>query len=158
MIRDALRFFLYNLRHYSLALWGFRQQLEPDYPVVTRFFPALIRDSVYEWRTYGAMLLWSIAAVSLLPNWAVGILLVIWSCQSWKRARHFRTNYGFWKQAYRECPNKNRVRTEYEKWICLETARLMKAGHGGQSSEVRALDREARYIQDIICLGKDGKP
>ena len=148
---SLFNFLKFNLRHYALALWGVRLQLEPDYPVVTRFFPALIRDSVFEWRTYGAMLPWSIVVITALPRWLVGLLLIFWGVQSFIRAGHFQTNYIFWKQAYWECPHKPRVQTEYCAWIIRETERRMKTGHGFRSPVVQALDREAFRLQEEIC-------
>jgi hypothetical protein len=145
---DVLRFLLYNLKHYSLALWGLRLQLEPDYPVVERFFPSLIRDSVYEWRTYGGMILWAFLIVQL-PRPVVLILLALWVKWSWTRVGYFKTNYGFWRQANWECPGKIRTRVQYYCWIIRETERRMKAG--ARSVDMAELDREAFRIQEEIC-------
>lgn len=147
---DLFRFLKFNLYHYALALWGFRLQLEPDYPAVERFFPSLIRDSVYEWRTYGAMMLWGVF-VAYLPEPSAWILIILWAKWSWGRAAHFQTNYAFWKQAYQECPDKKRVQVQYFQWIVRETERRMKAGQN--RFDVAALDREALRVERRIVEG-----
>ena len=145
---DFLQFLAFNLRHYNLALWGLRQQLEPDYPVVERFFPSLIRDSVYEWRSYGAMILWA-AFIASLPGIVPYLLIGLWVKWSWERAGYFRSNFIFWRQAYRECPDKKRVQIQYFQWIIRETEQRMKAG--ANSFDTAPLDREALQLQDRIC-------
>lgn len=147
---DLFRFFYSNLRHYALALWGIRLQLEPDYPVVTRVVPHLIRDSVYEYRTYGPMLLWSIGAVVWLPRWLLVALLVFWAFQSFRRAGYFRSNFLFWKQAYRESPRKSRCQTFYVEWIIREVERLYKAGNVDRE-RIADMEAEAFQIQNWIC-------
>jgi hypothetical protein len=151
MIRDFFRFLFYNALHYSRALWGVCLQLEPDYPVVTRFFPSLIRDSVYEYRSYGAIPLWGLV-VSYFPMWFSGFLVGWYIAETFRRVGYFKSSYVFWKQAYKECPNKSRVQSLYTEWIIREVERRMKTGHS--SLDVAPLEREAFEIQERICQTK----
>ncbi len=148
MIGDALRFLLYNLRHYSLALWGFGQQLEPDYPKVERFFPSLVSDSVYEYRTYGGMIVFA-GVIAWLPYTIVCALIGFWGARAYIRTGYFRSSYLFWRQAYREAPAKPRIKAFYMEWIVREV--MWRMQHGHSSKDVEPLDRLAFQIQEEIC-------
>lgn len=136
-----------NLKHYSKALTGIGTKLDPDYPVITRFFPTLIRDSVLEWRVYGGLPLIGLI-VSAFPLWMVMSLLLFWMFQSISRARYFRTPLAFWKQAAKESPSKFRPLDRYQTELCREIQRLYQSN--APDAEIRALEREAFRVQDVI--------
>lgn len=153
MIRDTLRFLYGNLRHYSLAFWGIDCRLDPDYPPVTRFFPSLIYDTVYEYRTYGAMplvslLIIGIASVNESAAWA---LILCWAILSFKRTAAFRSNFAYWEQALKESHSKDRVRAYFVEWCIRETEQAWKRG---DRERALFLEKEAWRVQDVIC----GKP
>jgi hypothetical protein len=154
MIQDALRFFYWNIRHYGTAIYGVGCKLDPDYPQVQKFFPRLISDVVFEYRTYGAMPLVSLAVVGLasvigeLSTWGV---VFVWACLSFRRSCYFRSNLCYWARAYRESPRKHRVRIHLAEWLIRETERHWKRGEREKALELESL---AWKLQDEIC----GKP
>jgi hypothetical protein len=154
MIRDAFRFLYWNVRHYTTAIYGIGCKLDPDYPQVWKFFPRLISDVVFEYRTYGAMPLVSLAAVGAisvigeLPVWG---LIMIWAALSFRRSCYFRSNLEYWARAYYESPKKHRIRIHFAEWLIRETERHWKRGERGKAIELESL---AWKLQDEIC----GKP
>lgn len=152
MIRDAFRFLYWNIRHYSHAILGIRCKLDPDYPPVTRFFPRLIYDTVYEYRTYGAMplvslLIMGIASLNEFLAWAI---VIFWGVCSLERSANFRSNLAYWQQAYRESPKKNRVRTHYVEWLIRGMEECWKSGNRERALE---LENTAFRVQDEIVGG-----
>ncbi len=141
-----------NLKHYSKALMGVGLKLDPDYPIVTRFFPTLLRDSVLEWRVYGLIPLWGLI-ISLFPSMLVALLLLAWIYLSISRSKHFKTPLAFWKQAAGESPYKLRCQVKFCEELMRECERGLKAGQ-----DVRLLEAEAFRVQDWIVRlsGPDG--
>jgi len=146
MLRDVFRFLLYNWQHYSLALWGLRLRIDPDYPLVTKFFPGLIADSVLEYRTYGGIALWAMLLAFFLPLPLGTALVVLWAVQSWDRSKHFQSNLTFWREASRENPFPHRAHARYVEQLIREAERLEKAGKSGEMAL-----REAQTLMDKVC-------
>lgn len=150
MIRDFFRFLFFNIAHYGLAIWGLRLRLDPDYPPVTRLFPHILYDSVFEYRTYGAMIAVSLMTVGIASYseplaWE---LVTFWALRSFFRVPFFRSNYLFWRQAYQESPRKNRTRVYYVEWCIREAERAFKNGERERALEIES---EAWKVQDEIC-------
>lgn len=146
MIRDVFRFLGYNLRHYSLALWGFRLRFDPPYPWVLKFFPSLISEPVLEYRTYGAIALWAIFLVIWLPAWAFPPLLGFWLARSWHRSHYLQSGLVFWRQVLRENGvTHTRAHGRYIECLIREMERCMKAGLPWQE-----LATEALRLQDAV--------
>jgi len=146
MIRDALRFLLYNLQHYSFALWGLRLRLDPPYPMVMKFFPELITDSVFEYRTYGLHAFWAVLLAWLLPLPVAFAFVLFWLGQSCDRTKFYRSNFLFWKQAMKENgPDHQRTAGRYMEHIIRELERRMKA-----REEWQGLSEEAFRLQDEV--------
>jgi len=143
---DGIRFAVSNLDHYALALLGIRLHLDPDYPIVKHFFPSVLADSVFEYRTYGLTTLWAIGlAWSIQTPW-IYVLIGLWALQSFRRAFYYRSNFLFWTQAYRESPKKTRVKTRYMEQLILEMERRTKKGQDWE-----ALYDEAHRLMKEIC-------
>lgn len=160
-LADGLVFLKWNLKHYSKALMGFSLKLDPDYPVVSKFFPSLVRDTVLEWRIYGLIPLLGIA-VSRLPLIFVVPLLGFWCCRSIQRMKIFRSSLAFWERAAFESPNKFRVLQRYFGELCIETCEAWKYGAKRPGPILKGLETfeqcqaEAFRIQDrIIRLAKE---
>ena len=140
----------YNLNHYSVALLGFRLRLDPDYPLEFRFFPRYIADSILEYRTYILLIPWSAFLVCYwqLDPVAVCLIAIIWYIASVRRAMHYRSAFAFWKQAYKESPNKSRCQTRYAEELMKEIERRFKAGERWE--DLSELIREAELVQHRI--------
>ncbi len=146
MLCDALRFLGYNLQHYSLALWGLRLRFDPTYPWVTRFFPSLISEPVFEYRTYGLTALWALLLASVAPLPVCGALVILWACISFDRSKYLKSNLVFWRQVLRENGvTHTRAHGRYIECLIREIERRMKAGE-----EWQGLSEEAVRLQDEV--------
>lgn len=143
-----------NLKHYVLALWGIRLRLDPDYPMEWRVFPGLMSDSVLEYRLYGLFAPWCVFLALALPSLPAGMLAGFWAVLAWKRAGFYSSALAFWRQAYRESPNKNRVRIRLAEEIAFEIERLDKAGEDWISDRIQSLVVEGTNLQELITKGK----
>lgn len=148
-----------NVKHYSLALWGFRLRIDPDYPIVTRFFPNFIIDTVFEYRSYPLVLLWAVflghlapPAMSVFSRW--GLLWVFigwWANTSRRRSFFYSSPLEFWRQAWKESPDKPRVVTHFAENVLMEIERECKAGKAW--SEIQPLiDLGNRLVEDVTQL------
>lgn len=88
----------------------------------------LLEDRIIEHRGY-----WSLLGVALIAGWAweqapwaVSALLILWACRFLERARYFRSELDFRRQAARESPDKMRARGMYGNAL-LETGRCEEA-------------------------------
>lgn len=140
----ALLFWL-NLKHYSLAVWGLRLRLDPDYPGETRFEADLIVDAVLEYRLYPAFAPWCGLLAFILPLWASGILAALWALSARKRAYFYSSPFRFWQRAYTESPGKSRNKTRYVEELIREMERREKIG-----LDIDELATEARRIMDEV--------
>lgn len=153
-LRGLLVLLWLNLRHYSLALWGCRLRLDPDYPGETRFRGDLIVDAVLEYRGYGLMAPWAVFLVLILPSDLLPFLIALWGFQAWQRAFFYSSPYRFWTRAYSEAPGKSRNQTRYAEELMLELERRLKAGADFHGLECQELVKRSIEMQDLIC----GKP
>jgi hypothetical protein len=149
MFHDALRFFRYNWQHYSLALWGLRLRLDPDYPLLTHFFPGLIADSVQEYRTYGGTALWAIFLAYVLPLPLGTALVLFWLAQSVHRSQYFRSNLTFWRQASHENGFPHRAHARYSEQLLRDIERRVKSGES--FNDCREALQEAQALMDKVC-------
>ncbi len=146
MIRDGLRFFRWNFQHYSLALWGLRLRFDPPYPMVLKFFPSLISEPVFEYRTYGLMVLFCYLLARFLPLEVLIALIVLWFGVSLDRCKYLKSNLVFWRQVLRENgTGHHRSQGRYIEQLIRETERCMKAGLPWQD-----LSEEAFRLQDEV--------
>lgn len=146
----AVLFWL-NLRHYSLALWGVRLRLDPDYPGELRFRPDLIVDAVLEYRGYGLLVPVAVFLARLFPIAVCGFLVGSWAVLAWRRAYYYSSPYRFWTRAYEEAPGKPRNQTRYAEELMREIERRMKAGQPYGSPECQFLIKKAMEMEDLIC-------
>lgn len=155
-MNDARRFFRYNLQHYSLALWGLRLRLDPDYPHVTRFLPSQISEPVLEYRTYPLMGLWAFALAAALPANMLTALVLLWACISWDRSKFYRSELAFWRQVYKENGvSHQRGHGRLMEAITREIERRMKAGESWEELTVegfRIQDDVLRYARRVQGL------
>lgn len=152
--RGFIRLISLNFKHYFFALWGIRLRLDPDYPMEWRFLPGLMSDSVLEYRMYALFAPWTVFLALVLPvAWSVAIGLA-WAVLAWKRAGFYSSALNFWRQAYRESPNKGRVRIRLAEEIAYEIERLDKAGEDWTSDRIQSLIIEGANLQEIITKGK----
>lgn len=146
MFKDLFRFVAYNARHYALALWGFRLRFDPAYPMVLKFFPSLISEPVFEYRTYGLMCFWAIALAAWLPLPILGGLVLFWLCRSVHRCKYLKNNLVFWRQVLKENgTGHHRAQGRYIEQLIREMERAMKAGEPWQG-----LAQEAAKLQDEV--------
>lgn len=151
-LADGLVFIKWNLIHYSFALPCIRLKLDPDYPIVTRFFPSLVRDTVLEWRVYGFLPLWGLFIAGVFPRWFVTAYLAFLCVQLIFRIRHFQSPLAWWKQAARESPNKMRCQIRYCEELILEIQEAYKRNE--RQSRIDLMEIEAFQVQRrIITLG-----
>lgn len=127
-LRGFARLLWHNLKHYSLAIWGIRLRLDPDYPIEARFRGELVTDSVLEYRAYGLFAPWSIVLALVLPPAVLPLLGFTWAFLATMRAGFYASGFRFWRRAYQESPAKMRVRTRYVEALIYEIERRMKAG------------------------------
>lgn len=140
-----------NLKHYSLAAFGLRLRLDPDYPMETRFFPSHITDSVLEYRTYFLIAPWCAVlawGLSYLPPGVIVGLGAFWTLKSWQRAAFYKSSLAFWEQAYRESPRKDRVRTRYAEQLMQRIEADMKKNRNDWGTQLRIAEAE-RIIEEI---------
>jgi len=142
---DGWRFLGYNLQHYSLALWGLRLRLDPPYPHLTRFFPGLIGEPVFEYRTYGLHALWAILLASWLPLPLLTAFVLFWAGQTFDRSKFLKSNLVFWRQALKENGIMHRAAGRYMIYLLREIERRDKAG-----LEWQGLASEALELQDKV--------
>ena len=144
-LRDVWPFLRYNLQHYSLALWGLRLRLDPPYPHLTRFFPGLIGEPVFEYRTYGLHALWAIFLASWLPRPLLTAFVLFWAGQTFDRCKFLKSNLVFWRQALKENGILHRAAGRYMIYLLREIERRDKAG-----LEWQGLASEALELQDKV--------
>lgn len=144
-----------NLKHYALAIWGFRLRLDPDYPGESRFRGDLIVDAVLEYRGYGLFVPWCIFLAGLVPNYVCLALIVCWAFMTAERARYYKTALAFYTRAYQESPGKMRNKTRYAEELIREIERKSKAGLAWESPEMQVLIAEGFRIQNLIVYGGD---
>jgi hypothetical protein len=156
-LSDLFLFVYINVRHYSLALWGFRLRIDPDYPIVTRFFPYYIIDTVLEYRSYPLVLLWAVFLSVACRSWGEPAWLLLWGLigfwisTSRRRSFYYSSAIEFWRQAWRESPDKPRVVTHFAENVLMEIEREMKAGK--TMSDVQPLiDLGTRLVEDVTRL------
>lgn len=140
-----------NLKHYSLAAFGFRLRLDPDYPIEFRFFPHLITDAVLEYRTYVLIVPWCIVLAwgcSHLPPFVLTALGLFWTVKSWQRAGCYKSGLAFWSQAYKESPRKDRVRTRYAEQLMMSIERDIKKNQNDWATQLKIIEAE-RVIEEI---------
>lgn len=146
MIEDALYFLRVNLTHYALALWGFRLRFDPPYRHVTRFFPSLIAEPVFEYRTYGAHAVWAMFLAGFLPIEVLTLLICWFSAVTVYRARFLRSPLHFWRQVVKENGlNYRRGHGRYMEQLIREMEVRMKAGDKWEH-----LALEAQRLQDEV--------
>ena len=137
-----------NVHHYSVAIWGFRLRLDPDYPKITRFLGNMITDTVLEYRSYALVGAWAIGLMPYADSAAFWVLVALWGALSFHRARLYRSSFEFWGQAWKESPRKARVMVRYAEEIMGEIERRMKAG--ASFDDVRELSLLAERLVDDI--------
>jgi len=153
MIRDALRFFRWNLQHYALAVWGLRLRFDPPYPHVKKFFPMFLDEPVFEYRTYGLHALWAGILAAWLPGPALTALAILWAYASWDRSQHLKSNLVFWRQVLKENGvTHTRAHGRYMEQLLREMERAMKAGEPWEE-----LSREALQLQDEVIRAAGSK-
>lgn len=141
------RFFIYNLEHYALAIWGLRLRLDPAFPWVHDFLPNFITDSVLEYRTYGLVAMWAGLLAVVLPLELSRVLIVVWAVVTGWRCRYLVTALRFWRQASREnqgIPHRSHAR--YVGELLKDIERRMKAGKPFQDQQ-----QEAFVLVEGIC-------
>ena len=153
-LRALVRFISLNLKHYRLALFGIGLQLDPDYPLEWELAPGLMSDSVLEYRLYGLFAPWCAFLALLLPAGWLAAAGTFWAVLAWNRAAFYSSALAFWRQAYRESPNKNRVRIRLAEEIAYEIERLDKAGEDWTSDRIQSLVIEGTNLQELIMKGK----
>ncbi len=136
-----------NLRHYSLALFGIRLRLDPDYPLTFDFLKDYISDPVLEYRTYFLVVFWGLLLAYLLPYAFQLGLLSFFVGQSWTRSYYYSSSLAFWRQAYRECPRKTRTQHLYVNRLKFELDRTTDLDTLG------ALNMELTNVLETICPG-----
>ncbi len=150
MIKDGLRFFWYNLQHYFLAVWGLRLRFDPTYPWVTKFFPSLISEPVFEYRTYGLTAVWAIVLASLLPYPVLTALVLLWACISFDRSKFLVSNLVFWRQVLKENGvTHTRAHGRYIEWLIRDIERRMKAGEDWQEQALEAARLQDEVIRHV---------
>lgn len=150
---DALRFLRFNVQHYALALWGLRLRLDPDYPLLTGFFPSLISEPVLEYRTYGPLAGFALFLAAVLPPEILTALILAWACLSWDRAKFFRSDLAFWRQVYKENGlSHTRGHGRLIETLSREIERRMKAGEAWEE-----LAQEGLTIQDDVLAYHQGR-
>jgi len=147
MIKDLFRFLRYNWNHYSLALWGLRLRFDPDYPLLTKFFPGLISEPVLEYRSYGLLALWGVLLAAILPLPLLTALVLLWAAQSFYRSQYLQSSLKFWRQVSRESGFPHRGHARYVEQLIREAERLEKAGKSGEMAL-----REAQTLMDKVCV------
>lgn len=145
-MKDGLQFLRWNLQHYALALWGLRLRFDPPYPRLTRFFPGLIGEPVFEYRTYGLHAVW----VGLLAAWfplpVLTALVLGWGAISFDRSKYLKSNIAFWRQVLRENGViTHRAAGRLMECLLKEMERRMKQGGDWQQTA-----REAMELQDRV--------
>lgn len=154
-LRDALRFFRYNLQHYALALWGLRLRFDPPYPIVLKFFPAYLAEPVFEYRTYGAIALFAGILAAWLPLEVLAALIVFYAAIAFDRSRYLQSNLVFWRRVLKENgTGSHRAHGRYMEQLIREIERKMKAGEPWEE-----LALEATRLQDEVIArhgSKDG--
>lgn len=147
-----LAFLRWNVRHYVLAVWGLRLRFDPPYPHVTGFFPGLIGEPVFEYRTYGLHALWAILLASWLPGPLLTAFVLFWAAQTFDRCKYLKSNLVFWRQALKENGVRHRAAGRYMEYLLREMERRMKAGQdwGG-------LAQEAIQLQDKVVAAAGSK-
>lgn len=149
MIRDGFLFLRYNLQHYSLALWGLRLRFDPPYPILANFFPSLIAEPVFEYRSYGALVLFAGLMAWALPPTIVGAFLLLWFGVSFDRCKYLQSNLVFWRRTLKENGRGfHRAQGRYIEALIREMERRMKTGEDWQECA-----QEATELQDeVIAL------
>lgn len=153
-LSDLKRFISFNLKHYPWALFGIGLKLDPDYPMVTNLAHGLMSDSVLEYRLYGLFAPWcAFLALALSKPWFI-FLGAFWTVLAWKRTAFYASPLAFWRQAYLESPNKQRVRIRLAEELSHEIERLDKAGENWTGDRIQNLIIEAVNLQELITKGK----
>jgi len=140
-----LAFLRWNFQHYALALWGLRLRFDPPYLRLTRFFPGLIGEPVFEYRTYGLHALWAILLASWLPRPLLTAFVLFWAGQTFDRCKYLNSNLIFWRQVLKENGIRHRAVGRYMIYLLREIERRDKAG-----LEWRGLATEALELQDKV--------
>lgn len=157
MVKDALRFFRWNLQHYALALWGLRLRFDPPYPHVTRFFPQFLLEPVLEYRTYGGMAVFAGIVAAWLPSSAVTGLVMFWACIAWDRAGYLKSPLVFWRQVLKENGVSHmRAHGRYMEQLIREMERAMKAGEPWADLAEEALRLQDEVIRHARTQGPPG--
>ena len=153
MIRDALRFFRYNLQHYALAVWGLRLRFDPPYPWVLKFFPAYLSEPVFEYRTYGLMPLFAGILAAWLPLEAAGAFIILWAAISFDRSRYLQSNLLFWRRVLKENgTGHHRAHGRYMEQLIREIERCMKVGEPWEELVI-----ECQRLQDEVIARHGSK-
>jgi len=140
-----LAFLRWNFQHYALALWGLRLRFDPPYLRLTRFFPGLIGEPVFEYRTYGLHALWAILLASWLPRPLLTAFVLFWAGQTFDRCKYLKSNLIYWRQVLKENGIRHRAVGRYMIYLLREIERRDKAG-----LEWRGLATEALELQDKV--------
>ena len=141
-----------NIRHHALALWGFGLRLDPDYAKITRFFPAYITDSVFEYRSYAVVLVF--AALLAMPHAAADLsaahwlLVALWGIQAYRRGFYYTSELRWWRQAWKESPHKTRTMLKYSEILMDSVNARYMAGEPWESPELQADIDVCVKIQD----------
>jgi hypothetical protein len=154
VVRGFTLLFWLNLKHYSLALFGIRLRLDPDYPAEARFRGDLIVDSVLEYRGYGLFAPWSVFLALAVRPAVLWVVIATWSILAWRRTWFYSTPFRFWTRAYQESPNKHRNRIRYGEEIALEIQRKDMAGVPFDSPEMQELIKAGMALQNCIVERK----
>ncbi len=146
MLNDAIRFFYYHVKHYSLALWGLRLRFDPMYPFVYKFFPAFLAEPVLEYRTYGLHAVFALVCAAYLPAPVLTALVLFWGAIAWDRSHYLKSNVIFWRQVLKENGLVyTRAHGRLIEALIREMERRMKAGEPWEE-----MAQEAARLQDDV--------
>lgn len=121
-----------------------------------RFFPSILSDAVFEYRSYGLVFLWAIVIGGLRVRLLAWLLIGFWISASFHRARFYRSGFEFWRQAYKECPDKPRVLTNYVEAVLQEIERELKAGK--TTAEIEGLIDLGTALVNKVVNDFGGRP
>jgi hypothetical protein len=119
-------------------------------PVMFYAWGGLRKNLIYEPRLYLSVLPWVWFLVETSFPFLVWTAFTAWTIASLRRAFHFRSEYHFWTQAYRESPDNPQVVTNKRTLLTIEIREELQRSGMESTPRLKTLLRELETIDPLF--------